>query len=94
MKEWNEEMAKRMNDYLDALERLRLPEYIRYLDDRKRFIRTQLVAGLLRGVGMAIGFTLLGAVIVLILQRLAQQNLPLIGNFLVEVVEFVQKRLE
>lgn len=94
MKEWNEEMAKRMSDYLDALERLRLPEYIRYLDDRKRFIRTQLVAGLLRGVGMAIGFTLLGAVIVLILQRLAQQNLPLIGNFLVEVVEFVQKRLE
>ncbi len=94
MKEWNEEMAKRMNDYLDALERLKLPEYIRYLDDRKRFIRTQLVAGLLRGVGMAIGFTLLGAVIVLILQRLAQQNLPLIGNFLVEVVEFVQKRLE
>lgn len=94
MKEWNEEMAKRMNDYMDALERLKLPEYIRYLDDRKRFIRTQLVAGLLRGVGMAIGFTLLGAVIVLILQRLAQQNLPLIGNFLVEVVEFVQKRLE
>lgn len=94
MKEWNEELAKRMNDYLDALERLKLPEYIRYLDDRKRFIRTQLVAGLLRGVGMAIGFTLLGAVIVLILQRLAQQNLPLIGNFLVEVVEFVQKRLE
>lgn len=94
MKEWTEEMSKRMSDYLDALERLRLPEYLRYLDDRKRFIRTQVTAGILRGIGMAIGFTILGAVIVLVLQRLAQQNLPLIGDFLVQVVELVQKRLE
>lgn len=94
MKEWDAEVAKRMEEYLAQLERLRLPDYLRYLEDRKRFIRTQFVAGLLRGAGMAVGFTLLGAVIVLILQRLAQQNLPIIGNFLVEVVEFVQRRLE
>ena len=94
MKEWNTEMAKRMEEYLAALERMRLPDYLRYLDDRKHFIRTQFLAGLLRGAGMAVGFTLLGAVIVLILQRLAQQNLPIIGNFLVEIVEFVQRRME
>ena len=94
MKEWNTELAKRMEEYLAALERMRLPDYLRYLDDRKRFIRTQFLAGLLRGAGMAVGFTLLGAVIVLILQRLAQQNLPIIGNFLVEIVEFVQRRME
>lgn len=94
MKEWDTEVAKRMEEYLAQLERLRLPDYLRYLEDRKRFIRTQFVAGLLRGAGMAVGFTLLGAVIVLILQRLAQQNLPIIGNFLVDVVEFVQRRLE
>lgn len=94
MKEWDTEVTKRMEEYLAQLERLRLPDYLRYLEDRKRFIRTQFVAGLLRGAGMAVGFTLLGAVIVLILQRLAQQNLPIIGNFLVEVVEFVQRRLE
>lgn len=94
MKEWNTEMAKRMEEYLAALERMRLPDYLRYLDDRKRFISTQFLAGLLRGAGMAVGFTLLGAVIVLILQRLAQQNLPIIGNFLVEIVEFVQRRME
>lgn len=94
MKEWDTEVAKRLEEYLAQLERMRLPDYLRYLEDRKRFIRTQFLAGLLRGAGMAVGFTLLGAVIVLILQRLAQQNLPIIGNFLVEVVEFVQRRLE
>ena len=94
MKEIREDLAKRMDDYVRALERLRLPEYLRYLDDRGRFVRTQFVAGLLRGAGMAIGFTILGAIILLALQRLAQQNLPIIGNFLVQLVEFVQYRLE
>ena len=94
MKEWNTEMAKRMEEYLAALERMRLPDYLRYLDDRKRFIRTQFLAGLLRGAGMAVGFTVLGAILVLALQKLAQQNLPIIGDFLVRLVEFVQSRLE
>ncbi len=31
MKEWTRAMAKRMDDYLLALERLRQPEYIAYV---------------------------------------------------------------
>ncbi len=57
-------------------------------------MRTQFLLGLARGMGTAVGFTVLGAVLLVILQRLAQQNLPIIGNFLVEIVTFVQSRLE
>ncbi len=94
MKEWTRAMAKRMDDYLLALERLRLPEYLAYVEDRRRLMRTQFLLGLARGMGTAVGFTVLGAVLLVILQRLAQQNLPIIGNFLVEIVTFVQSRLE
>ena len=94
MKEKRRRVANTMEDYFRALERLRLPEYLDYLDDRRRFYRTQLLAGLVRGAGMAVGFTVLGAILVLALQKLAQQNLPIIGNFLVEIVEFVQRRME
>lgn len=94
MKDWQEDMAKKMEEYLQALERLRLPEYIRYLDDRKRMMRYQFLGGLARGMGMAVGFTLLGAVLVILLQRLAQQNLPVIGDFLAQIVTIVQRRLE
>ena len=45
-------------------------------------------------MGMAVGFTLLGAVLVILLQRLAQQNLPVIGDFLAQIVTIVQRRLE
>lgn len=85
---------RRMDGYLERLERLRLPEYIRYLEDRRRFMLMQFLGGVARGLGMAVGFTILGAALVLVLQGLAQRNLPVIGDFLADIVEIVQRRLE
>ena len=94
MKEWTAWMANKLDEHLAQLERLRLPEYIRYLEDRRRFYRMQLLGGIVRGLGTAIGFTILGAVLVWLLQGLAQRNLPVIGDFLAEIVSLVQRRLE
>ena len=94
MKESRYAMAKRMEEHLQRLESLQLAEYLRYIQDTRRLMRVQFLGGLFRGMGMAVGFTLLGAVLVLILKLLAQRNLPLIGNFLVEIMNIVQSRLE
>lgn len=85
---------QRMDGYLERLERLRLPEYVRYLEDRRRFLLMQFLGGVARGLGTAVGFTILGAVVVMVLQGLAQRNLPVIGDFLAEIVGIVQRRLE
>ena len=85
---------RRMDGYLERLERLRLPEYIRYIENRRRFMLMQFLGGLARGLGMAVGFTILGAALVLLLQGLAQRNLPVIGDFLADIVTIVQRRLE
>ena len=94
MKEWAAWMANKLNEHLAALERLRLPEYIRYLENPRRFWRMQFIGGVMRGLGTAVGFTILGAVLVWLLQGLAQRNLPVIGDFLAEIVNLVQRRLE
>ena len=94
MKEWTAWMANKLDEHLMQLERLRLPEYIRFLENRKRFYLMQLLAGVVRGFGSAIGFTILGAVLIWLLQGLAQRNLPVIGDFLAEIVSLVQRRLE
>lgn len=94
MKESSRLMAKRMEEHLRALERLQLAEYLRYVQDTRRLMRTQFVSGLFRGMGMAVGFTILGAVLVVLLQALAQRNLPVIGDFLAQIVAIVQSRLE
>ena len=94
MKESSRLMAKRMEEHLHALEQLRLAEYLRYVQDTRRLMRTQFLSGLFRGMGMAVGFTILGAVLVVLLQALAQRNLPVIGDFLAQIVAIVQSRLE
>ena len=89
-----ERLLLRLDAYLRQLEELRLDEYLRFLNDRKRMLRSHFFSGMARGVGMAVGFTILGAILVILLKQLASHNLPVIGDFLAEIVEVVQRRLE
>ena len=85
---------EQFNRWLESMERLRLAEYVRYVDDRKRLFWSSFWSGIARGVGMAIGFTILGAIIILILQDLARHNLPLIGELLDEIMNVVQNGMK
>lgn len=84
---------RQLEKYVASMERLRLSEYVRYVDDRRRLFWSNFWGGVARGVGMAVGFTILGALLVLILQDLARRNLPLIGDALAEIVRVVQRQL-
>lgn len=87
-------IVDRIDQWLATMERLRLADYVRYVEDRRRLIRTSFLSGVARGLGMAVGFTILGAMLVLALQDLARRNLPLISDFLAQIVGVVQTRLK
>ncbi len=69
-----------------------LRDYLYYLSDTKRIIKNNFLAGLSRGVGSAIGFSVLSAVIVYVITRLASRNLPIIGDLLQEIVDLIKYR--
>ena len=48
------------------------------------------VIGIAKGVGIAIGFTLLGAIIIYFLQKLVMMNLPVIGAFVRDIMNIVE----
>lgn len=87
-------LIRQIDRWIASMERLRLSDYVRYVDDRKRMFWSNFWGGMARGVGMAVGFTILGALLVLILQDLARRNLPLIGDALAEIVRVVQRQME
>ena len=76
-----------------SLERLNIEEYMRYSTSWKRQLLVNFVGGVARGLGMAVGFTVLGAVLVVILRQLMTINVPIIGDFLAEVIRIVLERL-
>ncbi|NLV57732.1 MAG: hypothetical protein GXY67_03090 [Clostridiales bacterium] len=86
--------ARQIDRWIAQMDRLRLAEYVRYADDKRRVFWSNFMGGVARGVGTAVGFTILGAILVLILQDLAKRNLPVIGETLAQIVSIVQKRLQ
>ena len=75
------------------MERFNLAEYINLLNNPRRFLVINFVGGLARGLGLALGFTLLGAFGIWIMQRLVVLNLPIIGDFIADLVKIVQRQL-
>lgn len=90
-------MDKNLEDRLEklagTLERMRLNEYVEHVLDRKRFFWTNLLYGILRGLGFTLGFTVLGAVVIVLLKNIVVENIPLIGGFLAEVINAIQARM-
>jgi len=58
-----------------------------------RMLWINFLAGLARGLGMAVGFTLLGALVLYFLQKAVMLNLPLISDFIAEIIRMVQHRM-
>ena len=75
------------------IEKMKLAEYVELLHQPKRLLFLNFIAGVARGLGVAVGFAILGAVVILVLRRLVVLNLPLIGDFIALVVKLVQTRL-
>lgn len=75
------------------LERMRLAEYIQLFNRPWRLMWLNFLAGLARGVGIAVGGTILAAVLLLLLNKLAILNLPVIGNLIAELVKLVQRQI-
>ena len=86
-------LEKQLERLLSSMERMNFEEYLRYVDDRKRQFKVNFMAGLARGFGAAVGFSILGAMIIAILRRLVTTNIPLIGGFLADVVRMVLDRI-
>lgn len=78
---------------LRALERARLDETLEYAFDRRRLIVRGLLSGLCRGIGFTLGFSVLGALLALLLRSMVVENIPLIGGFLAEVIHAIEARL-
>jgi hypothetical protein len=75
------------------LERTQFAEYVQLLNRPRRLLLLNFVSGIARGVGSGLGFTVMLAVLLIILQELAILNLPLIGKYIAEIVQIVKSQM-
>ncbi|MFY9175705.1 MAG: DUF5665 domain-containing protein [Peptococcia bacterium] len=86
-------LARKIDELALAMEKMKLAEYVDYLHNTKKMLVTNFIAGIARGLGMAIGFTILGALVIIFLRQLVMLNLPLIGDFIAELMQIVNDKM-
>jgi len=88
-----EEKKSKIDRLALALERARIGEYVELSQRPLRLIYVSFLSGLARGFGIVIGFTVIGAAVVYILQRLLSLNLPGISRTIADLIRLVQQNM-
>ena len=90
------QLNERVGKLASALEKARVDEYTSMMIRPWKFFFFNFLAGIFRGLGMAIGFTLIAAVVIYFLAKLLVRmvDLPIIGLYVAELVKFVNQYLQ
>lgn len=86
-------LSERVKQLAVNMEKMRLAEYVSLLENPWRLVYINLLTGVARGLGIAVGFTILGALLLMLLRHLVLLNLPGISEFIAHVIQLVQLKL-
>lgn len=85
-------ITRQLERLVDRLEAMRIADYMETLERPARLIVTNFVAGIARGLGIAIGASLVFALLLSFLKQLILLNIPGIGGFIADIVRFVETK--
>ena len=80
-----------MDKLIQMLQNMNIHDYIYILGSKKEIIKRNLLAGIARGIGGGIGFTVITAIIIYFLQKIVRLNIPIIGEYIKDIVDLVQR---
>ena len=89
----DDRIMRRLEHLVQRMECLHLDAFLRYVHDWPRRLFFDFLSGIARGVGFSIGFSILGALLLYILRNMAMSNLPVIGQFVAQLVRIVENNL-
>ena len=50
------------------------------------------MTGIAKGIGIGIGFTILTAILLIVLQKIVTLNIPIIGDYIADIVKIVESK--
>lgn len=72
------------------LESIKINEYVALMGDTKKLLWKNFISGISKGIGIAIGISILGAILLVILKNIVALNLPVIGKFISDLIEIIE----
>ena len=85
-------LNEKLDKVSDILKKSNLEEIAYLLGNKKQIFIRNFFAGISRGVGIGIGVTIITATLVAILKEIVTLNIPIIGEFISDIVDIVQQK--
>lgn len=86
-----EKLMKVLDNFNYILTKNNLIDLSEILGNRKELLIRNLISGIAKGVGIGIGFTIITAILIILLQKAVKLNIPIIGDYITDIVEIVEK---
>lgn len=86
-------LESKIDKIVNILERRAVIELIDLMGNTKRFFIRNFFSGIIKGLGIGIGLTIVTAILLILLQNIVKLNIPIISDYIVQIVEIVEKRL-
>lgn len=90
---FNKKINQKIDNINKKLDKSGIMEMSYIMGSKKEIIKRNLIAGMSRGIGIGIGITLISSIIVYFLQKLIKLNIPVLGEYIADIVEIVQWNL-
>ena len=84
-------LEKAIEELNNTLIKSNLIEISNLLGNKKKLLFNNLLADIARGVGIGIGVTIITAILVVLLQKIVALNIPVIGEFIADIVDIVER---
>ena len=84
------ELNKKLEKLNYLLTKNKILELAELLGNKKELIFRNIWSGIAKGIGIGIGVTIITAIILIILQKIVNWNIPVIGEYIADIVDIVQ----
>lgn len=84
-------LGEKIDKLIDLMEKANINDLSYILGSKKEIVRRNFLAGIFRGMGIGIGVTVITAILVILLRKVVALNLPIIGQFIADIVEIVER---
>lgn len=90
----NKKLLMKLENKIDDLNykitKNKIIELSEIIGNWKKLLWRNFISGITKGVGFGIGFSIVTAIIIVILNRLITLNIPVISQYIADIVEIVQ----
>lgn len=84
-------LIKSIDQLNEILIKSNIQELSMIIGSKKEILIRNLIAGISKGIGIGIGFTVITAILLLILRQIVKLNIPVIGQFVADIINIVEQ---